>query len=228
MLGLVGHARTRGNDPGLFSALCHACRYCGLLDASLAAHDRAVSLDSKTMTSVIHTYYVLGDYERVVELAPRLWGGYGYVGLIALTTLGRDADALQSAPQMEKTAPSNFRSLLVAARTLIERKRQDSIAAMDNAVRGFTDPEVWFYGARHFARLGEAGRALDALQRAADGGYCSYPALDRDPWFDAVRREPAFQEIVARLRTMHESMVTAFREAGGPESLGMVTPGCPS
>lgn len=37
MVRLLGHARVRGNDPGLFAVLCHACRYCGLFEPSIAA-----------------------------------------------------------------------------------------------------------------------------------------------------------------------------------------------
>ena len=222
MVRLMGLARCRRNDAPLFTALCHVCRYCGLLDVSLAAHERASRLDPATLTSVAHTYYVLGHYAKVVDIAERSWGGYGYVGLIALAGVGRQADAVTAAVRMEATAPPLMRALIVAARCLIEGKREASVAALEEALPQFTDPEPLFYCARQFARLGEHRRALDALRLARDRGYNCYSALERDPWFDSLRGEKDFQVIVAELHALHRSMMRAFVEAGGPETLFML------
>jgi len=40
MLRLIGRSKARGSDPDLFAGLVHACRFCGLLDASVAATAR--------------------------------------------------------------------------------------------------------------------------------------------------------------------------------------------
>src|SRR5205085_1137530 len=79
----------------------------------------ARELDPMAPTSVIHSYFVLGDDARVVEVAERT-GGYGYVGLIALTRIGRRNDALAAARTSAEAAPGTFRALIVAARALIE------------------------------------------------------------------------------------------------------------
>jgi hypothetical protein len=39
--------RAHAADPELLAGLVSACRYCGLLDASFAAHDRARELEPK-------------------------------------------------------------------------------------------------------------------------------------------------------------------------------------
>ena len=67
MLRLIERARKRTADPELFAGLVHACRYCGLLEASLAAHEHAQRLDPKMPTSVINTYWHLGEYGRVAD-----------------------------------------------------------------------------------------------------------------------------------------------------------------
>ena len=56
-------------DPEHFAGLVHACRYAGLLDASVAAHEEARRLDPTIQTSVLNTYAALGDYERIVREA---------------------------------------------------------------------------------------------------------------------------------------------------------------
>ena len=219
MVRLLGLARSRSNDATLFAALCQVCRYCGLLEPSLAAHERASRLDPASLTSVAHTHYLLGHYATVVDIAERSWGGYGSIGLIALAAVGRQADAVVAAVRMEATAPPLMRALIVAARCLIEGKREESLAALEQALPGFTDPEPLFYCARQFARLGEHRRALDALRLVRDRGYNCYPALERDSWFDPLRGNADFQQIVGELHVRHQSLAAAFVEAGGPAVL---------
>ena len=66
MVRLLGLARTTRNDPEIFAGLVHACRYCGLLEASEAAHREARRLDPHIWTSVVYTLWARGDMERVV------------------------------------------------------------------------------------------------------------------------------------------------------------------
>ena len=62
MVRLLRRARERSADPELFAGLSHACRYCGLLQASLAAAEQARRLDPKIRISAGHTCFMLGDY----------------------------------------------------------------------------------------------------------------------------------------------------------------------
>ncbi len=70
MVRLLRRARERSADPELFAGLSHACRYCGLLQASLAAAEQARRLDPKIRISAGHTCFMLGDYARVLEFEP--------------------------------------------------------------------------------------------------------------------------------------------------------------
>ena len=224
MVRLLSRARVRGNDFELFVGLCTACRYAGLLHASIAAHECARRLDPKAATSVIQTYFALGDNARVVEISEGAPGGYGYIGLIALAGVGREADAIAAARKTEATALSRFRALIVAARHLIQGDRTESASALEEVVAGVIDPEVGFYAARMFARLGQPARALKELARAAESGYCGYLQVTGDRWFDSLRDDPAFQRLVGRLRERYESNVAAFHDAGGPAILGAAAP----
>src|SRR5690348_18203579 len=70
MVRLVGRARIA--DPEIMAGLVTTCRYCGLLDASIAAHERARRLDPRINTSVMHTWGMQGDYERLDRKSTRL------------------------------------------------------------------------------------------------------------------------------------------------------------
>ncbi len=62
MVRLLNTLVSHPNAPELFAALVHACRYCGQLNASLAAHHKALELDPNAHTSIAHTYFALGDF----------------------------------------------------------------------------------------------------------------------------------------------------------------------
>jgi eukaryotic-like serine/threonine-protein kinase len=93
MVRLLGRAEVSSNDPELFAGLTHVCRYCGLLEASLTAHEQARRLDPQVRTSVAHTHFMLGDYSAV----PAYSSGGDHLGVVlplALSHLGREREAL--------------------------------------------------------------------------------------------------------------------------------------
>ena len=64
---LLRCAQTGSASPDLFVALVLCCRFCGLLEASVKAHERARKLDPQIATSVSHTHYQLGDYDSALR-----------------------------------------------------------------------------------------------------------------------------------------------------------------
>jgi hypothetical protein len=69
MVRLLRFASSRSTVPDVFAALVTPCRYCGLLQASVGAHERARRLDSHVRTSVMHTWIAEGDYLRAIDEA---------------------------------------------------------------------------------------------------------------------------------------------------------------
>ncbi len=91
MVRLLRRATSHDNNPDLFCALVHACRYCGQLDASLAAHRKALELDPNVHTSVAHTFFAMAEFEKSLY-----WYGTGvglYLDATALASLGREQEA---------------------------------------------------------------------------------------------------------------------------------------
>ena len=64
---LLKRAQTHRNDPNVFTGLVQACRYCGLLEASVAAHNHARQLDPNVRTSVAYTYLHLGNFQKALD-----------------------------------------------------------------------------------------------------------------------------------------------------------------
>ena len=67
MLRLLAGVKRHRADPELLAGLLHALRYCGLLEASVAAFEKAERLDPNVTTSVCHTFWMLNDTHRAVE-----------------------------------------------------------------------------------------------------------------------------------------------------------------
>jgi predicted Zn-dependent protease len=218
MVRLLRRAASHDSDPELFCGLVQACRYCGQLEASRAAHQRAMELDSNMSTSVAHTYFALADYEQALY-----WYGTGRPGLymdaVALATMGRDQEAsalLWTRRDVFHTMPAAMNAL--DAYLLNEPAR--AIAALE-AGKGLKhhDPELLFYLARQAAKLGAVELGNDLLQQSVAAGYWSTTSMIRDPWLEPLRDTAAFRrtyEVVVR----HEAQSRSeFVSAGGERIL---------
>jgi DNA-binding winged helix-turn-helix (wHTH) protein/tetratricopeptide (TPR) repeat protein len=211
MVRLLDRAHTA--DPELLAGLVSACRYCGLLDASVAAHARAVDLEPKIRTSVGHSWFLQADHARVATLTI---ADYPYIVAISLSELGRSAEVLPVLIELEHKLPGRLRDFIVVARTLLEGHAAESIAAVGRIVGSdFRDPEGLFYLSRHLARLNEVDPALDLLERVVASGYCCFPTMARDPWLDSLRQKPAFTTLLRRTETLHREAEVAFERLGG-------------
>jgi tetratricopeptide (TPR) repeat protein len=211
--------RARSADPELFAGLVSACRYCGLLDASVAADTQARRLDPRIRTSVAHTWFLRKDYARIetvkLEEMP-------YIGAIALAELGRAAEAIAALRHLEEKTRTRMRDFMTAARTMLEGNRAESIAAVDRIVSSdFRDPEGLFYLTRHLAHLNERAAALNLLQRVVAGGFVCFPAMERDPWLDPLRTNPEFSKLLREAEAHHRRAVVTFARMQGDQVLGV-------
>jgi non-specific serine/threonine protein kinase len=220
MVRLVRRARERSADPELFAGLVHACRYCGLMQASLAATEQARRLDPRVRTSAAHTFFMLGDYERVVDYEPE---GIPYMRNLALIMLGRTAEASESVATVDDSLPSRLVRFVRSLRFLLQGDRASSLRTIAE-LKDIRDPEGRFYVARHMAHLGDHHGALVLLQPVVDDGYFCLPAFTRDPWLDGLRGTPEFALVLRRAEARHRQAVINFLNAEGDRVLGIAHP----
>ena len=219
MVRLLGRAQRRTTDPEIFAGLVHACRYCGLLEASLAADEQARRFDRSIITSVSHTYFHLGDYQRALGLVHG--SGEPVNNVFALMMLGRDAEALEKINQTEAIEVATVRRWTESLRLLLEGNRIEGLAATQAILpESYRDPESLYYVARQLIFFGSHVNGMRFLARAVDEGFVCFTALARDPWLDSVRSAPDFKEIIGRAQSRSRDTLAAFREAGGDRLLG--------
>ena len=215
---LLRCAQTGGASPDLFVALVLCCRFCGLTQASVAAHEAARKLDPMIATSVSHTYYQQGDYDSALrDVAVGAWAIQG----MTLGTMGRTEEALAAFRNLERTGvPVPMRAFIVAWRATFEGNRQESMAAAEQCIQQYLDPEGVFYMGLIMSHLGESERALTVLRECMDRGFSSIQVLRRNPWFDGLRSNAQFDELIKLAETRFVEADEVYRTAGGPQVLG--------
>ncbi len=217
LVRLTACAISSSSDPEVFAGLVQACRYCGLLEASVAAHDRARLLDPQITTSVRHTYWLLGDNIRALQGGSRF-----FFEAMVLASMGREQDALAMLIECEQVnRPEMMRSFLVSLRALLEGKRQESLDATERCIAHFRDPEALFYLARQLAYFKESKRALTELHHVLDQGYLCSRVLARDPWLDILRSSMEFGVILQRAVGLEREVASVFVRSGGDRLLGV-------
>jgi tetratricopeptide (TPR) repeat protein len=207
-------------DPNLFAGLVVACRFCGLLEASLAADRRARRIDPGIQTSVQYTYWVLGDYAQAalhdIEDIQAIRNG-------ALWMMGRESEALAGVRAALAHLPGSVEDRIVEAQLATMEGRGDDCARHILAVidSGFHDPEGFLLHSRELAYVGQTSQALAMLGRVLQGGYYCPVALTRDPWFDSLWGSREFVRLVREAEAGHARAAEAYLRAGGERILGV-------
>jgi DNA-binding winged helix-turn-helix (wHTH) protein len=190
MARLAARLKQHGEEPETFAGLVQVLRFCGLLDESIAAHERAIALDPTFITSAPHTYFLLGQYARVVEAHQ---GKRYYLDAAAWAAMG-ERDRAKTLLDERLTQPELsplMSALMLSLLKILEGKGEDATRIMEHT-QVLHEPEVWFYFARHFGMLGLATLCVQMLQRARLGGFTVPYSLQHDAAFGGIRDRPEF------------------------------------
>ena len=214
MVRLLTRARSRRSDPELFAGLVTTCRYCGLLDESLAAYEQVSRLDPATRTSVAYTFYVRGNYARAIETDN---ASMPFPTSISRMRLGQLDIARPMLDQLEHASPLEVVRLISGTyRRAIDGDLEGLAPKMRQMVdSGFADPEGYFCLSAFVARAGALDLALDTLERTVTGGYYCPSSLRQDPFWDAARSSERFERLLARSEAGTVQAREAFERAGG-------------
>jgi TolB-like protein/predicted Ser/Thr protein kinase len=218
MLRLLAGVKRHRSDPELLAGLLHALRYCGLLDASVAAFEKAERLDPNVATSVCHTFWMLRDTHRAVETERQ---GDRMMSMLAALRNNENAPVIA---QLKRRAAKVSGAVLVMTRAFIAMLEQDAEAftgPFDAVVASALDPENLYYSSLMAANMGDSERCLATLERAVRGGWFCAQTIAGEPWLALVRDTPRFAALVQEAEAGSLRAASAFRDAGGDRLLGL-------
>ena len=216
VIRLTQRVAERGDEPESFAGLVHALRFCGLLDQSVAAHERACALDPAIVTSVAHTHFLRCEYEATLDT----YGATRYYLDAAAWAARGDTSRATTLLQERLAGPlSPLMAGLMGSLAATLAGRRDEAVTMMRELDVVHEPEVVFYLARHFALLGLAEESIRSLQRARSEGFMSSYTLRNDAAFAPMRNGDAFGHEIRESETQERETRRAWERAGGERVL---------
>ncbi len=196
------------NSVDAHFALAYVLRYAGVLKESASHCETALVLDARTVTSGIRScaiaFIQMGDYPRALNFL-NVGVASGFTKALSIDLFvrqGKEAEALRvGSPGMPQWA--SYDMLL----NCVQRRPASEIHQQARALHPVEDPEANYLFAAHLSYCGEREAAFDMLRHAVDRGYCSYPALDSDPFFNDLRTAAEFTAIRERAKACQENFL---------------------
>src|SRR5688572_1218429 len=189
----------RPGDADAHFTLGYILRYGGLLEESARECETALSLDPKNprWRSCGVTNALLGDYARAKTFL-NLDAGSEFSGRQLTWILVREGK-LEDAARIRASELGRSATFTTWLSACLDRRPPSGDGPLPVDVREEfatgRDSEPRFNVASRVAFCGDRESALHLLRKAVEGNYCSYPAMDRDPLFDSIRKTPEFAEI---------------------------------
>jgi DNA-binding winged helix-turn-helix (wHTH) protein/tetratricopeptide (TPR) repeat protein len=198
-------------------ALAFVHRFGGLLEDSQRHCELALDRDphDPRLRSCAYSYLYAGELSRVMDFLMLDESSYFVQwGTVLYHLRQNDRNAALHVTRQAADEPT---------RRLMEPCLEGAHgAALDAPVAEFVaywqrhgDPETPYAVAPMLVYCGRPQDALHFLERAVDGSFCSYPALDLDPIWAGMRSDPEFQRIRTRAMACHDRfrrMVDAYDE----------------
>lgn len=203
--------RRRPDNPNNHHVLSYVLRYGGSLDEAAHECDMVALLAARIVWgSCSITFMEFGNYQRAKDFIRKdlssEWSKARAVDV--LLREGKTEEAVKIGPPQIQHWGS-YKMLLACA----QHEPEPQIKALAAGVEVDDDPEVNYFFAAHLAYCGETKESLRLLKLAIDANYCSYPAMDLDPFFAQIRTVPGFANVRAAAIACHENFV-ANREPG--------------
>ncbi|HEU5138102.1 MAG TPA: winged helix-turn-helix domain-containing protein [Steroidobacteraceae bacterium] len=200
-------------------AISYVYRYGGMLENSQRHCELALDRDPQDprLRSCAFAYLYAGELSRVMDFLELEEGSFFvHWGLVQyqLRLNGRDAALRVTRQAADEPTRRFMEPCLEGARGAdLEAPAAEFIQHWQRS----EDPEPAHAMAALLVFCGRTADALRFVERAVDGGFCSYPSIDLDPIWAGLRGDPEFQRIRGKAMTCEDRfrrMVEAYDKVG--------------
>jgi DNA-binding winged helix-turn-helix (wHTH) protein/tetratricopeptide (TPR) repeat protein len=187
-------------------ALAYVYRYGGMMDLAQRHCELALDRDphDPRLRSCGYAYLYAGKFSRVMDFFALDEGAYFVQWATVLYQLRR-GDSQAALHSVQQAADEPTRRLMEPCLQGVRG------AALDAPVAEFLtfwqrhgDSESAYAVAPMLSYCGRPQDALRFIERAVDGNFCSFPALDLDPVWTELRTLPDFQRIRGKAVACHD------------------------
>ena len=207
------------NNISSYAPLTRLYFYTGMNELSIATGKKAYKLDPKNPHNhnLGVSYYNAGLFQKGIDFinvfdkkktnAPaQLWLGMNYYGL---GQNNKALDTFKNIVTIKSTSElANFSAQFYIA--MIQGDKNKTLQILDNNMQ-----QIFLTGARlnhwagFYALLGEKDKSLAMLRKSVDLGFYNYPQMQGHPYFEGMKDNTEYQEILALAKQKH----LAFKQA---------------
>ena len=189
--------RRRPDASQAHYGISYVLRYAGLLDEAGKECDKALAIDPgfNGFRSCATPFTLQGDYTHAQKYI-RLDETSGVAALLRMMIALRSDNQAAALAETDAVSRTGYRMADVARIYLKHGTRTDLRSAVAQVeARHLQDGEELFRNAEVLSYCQQTDAALSQLREAIERGYCSYPAMEKDPLFDPIRQQPEFAEL---------------------------------
>lgn len=204
------------NNAEAHFSLGYIYRYAGMNNEAISEMEKAISLEPKNLNfrSIIITYLWAGEYKRAFEVGNTFNESnfiLGYQGQVLFMQKKQKQAVVYFDRAIAMDPDGAFSLILIGIKASIEGDRENGLAAQNRFEKyEFMDAEAWYLVAANYSLLGDKESCIRCFRKTIDRGFFNYPAMQTNPYFESMRDDPEFQEILLEAKLKHESFKKRF------------------
>ena len=197
------------NNARTHFSLSYIYRYVGMNEEAVIETEKALALDKKNpiFRSAMITYTFAGKFEKSLLVSNNFKESsfityhYGHV----LFQMGKQQESEKYIKRVLELEPGGMTAFFAKAMLAIYDGKPSEAKALMKELEGFNvkDAEPWYFIAQVYGLIGDTEACNRCLTRSIEGGFFNYPLMTRDIFFDPVRQDTEFQEILEKAKEKH-------------------------
>ena len=206
------------NHADAYFSIAYIYRYAGMLTESVEMIEKALSIDPKNMkySTLGVNYYNMGNYQKALDtfdLIKDIPFGLMWQGFVH-HKLGNNDKAIMNLDRLIGMQAGDFyKYIAIANIAIISGDKQQGIEALKQLEQSnVNDAEALYYWASYYAELGEKTASINLLNKAVEYGYFNLPFMQTDVFFDSLRDDEEFMQIIALAKQKHLAFKKAVSE----------------